>query len=536
MKLTNLQDGFVSLLKDLHFMIKTKIGFDDMSKIKIKKEIFINVGPKETRVALRENGILSEIFWEKRDTGRLAGSIYKGKVSRVVPGIQAAFVDIGLKKNAYLSLQDVEFLEEDIIGDGEIKKIRAFNPEKNILKKNQEILVQIAKEPLGDKGARLTTHIALPGRYLVFMPMEDHVGISRKIESEEERARLRKILKEIKPQGKGIIIRTVAGKRSKKDFLKDIQFLSKLWNKIQMVSNSVRAPYLIHQDLGIIFRVIRDILSFDVVKLVIDSHSEFEEIIEFLSYVQPGLKSRVEFYQGEEPLFSFYGIEHEIFEALNRKVKLKCGGHIVIDETEALVSIDVNSGKFIGRKDLEETALKTNLEAAVEIAKQIRLRDLGGIIILDFIDMEKEENKNKVLATFREALKNDRSRTNVVAYGKLGLIEMTRKRSRPSLEKLLGEVCPCCRGEGIVKPPSVIAGEIFNEIKHKKFDQLTKKVLVKVNNQVAVYVLREAISELRYLEKLLNRDIFIKADKDMNIENYEIIQQKEVKFYEKSSH
>lgn len=521
------------MLKDLRSMIKTGIGSDDMSKIKIKREIFINVGQKDTRVALRENGRLCEIFWEKRETGRLVGSVYKGKISRVIPGIQAAFVDIGLEKNAYLSLSDAGFLEDD--SDGEIEKISASRAAKNILKRNQEVLVQIAKEPLGDKGARITTHIALPGRYLVFMPTEDHIGISRKIESEEERSRLRKLVKEIKPQGKGIIIRTVAGKRSKKDLSSDVQFLSKLWDKIQLTSNSVRAPNLIHQDLGIIFRVIRDLMSFDVVKLVIDSHSEYEEIMEFVSYIQPNLKSRVEFYQGQEPLFSFYGIEHEIYEALNRNVKLKCGGYIVIDETEALVSIDVNSGKFIGKKDLEETALKTNLEAAVEIAKQMRLRDLGGIIIVDFIDMEREENKSKVLAAFREELKSDRSRTNVVAYGKLGLVEMTRKRSRPSLEKLLGEVCPCCHGEGIVRPVAVIAGEVFNEIKHKKYDQLTKRILVKVHNHVAIYILREAIAEVRHLEKILNRDIFIKADKDINMENYEIIQQKEVKLYEKGS-
>ena len=534
-----------------------------MSKIKTKREIFINVGRKDTRVALRENGKLCEIFWEKRETGRLVGSVYKGKISRVIPGIQAAFVDIGLEKNAYLSLSDVALFGDD--SDGEIEKISRSKSNKNVLsptritmsksgknlalshpdkigthnsslKRNQEVLVQIAKEPLGDKGARITTHIALPGRYLVFMPTEDHVGISRKIEGEEERARLRKIVKEIKPQGKGIIIRTVAGKRSKRDLTSDVQFLNKLWDKVQLTSNSTHAPNLIHQDLGIISRVIRDLMSSDVVKLVIDSHSEYDEIMEFVSCIQPNLKSRVEFYQGQESLFSVYGIEHDIYQALNRNVKLKCGGHIVIDETEALVSIDVNSGKFIGKKDLEETALKTNLEAAVEIAKQIRLRDLGGIIIIDFIDMEKEANKSKVLATFREALKSDRSRTNVVAYGKLGLVEMTRKRSRPSLEKLLGEVCPCCSGEGIVRPVAVIAGEIFNAIKHKKYDKFTKRILVKVYNHVAIFILREAIAEIRYLEKSLNREIFIKADKDLNIENYEIIQQKEVKFDEKGNH
>ncbi|MFH1287630.1 MAG: Rne/Rng family ribonuclease [bacterium] len=514
MKFLNRWENLVSLLKDLPSMIKTGIGYDDMSKIKTKKEIFINVGQKDTRVALRENGKLCEIFWEEKNTGRLVGSIYKGRISKVVPGIQAAFVDIGLEKNAYLSLPDISpFGKGGLKGDFQIKK-------------NQEILVQVSKEPLGSKGARVTTSIALPGRYLVFTPTEDHIGISRKIESEDERARLRKIVKEIKPQGKGIIIRTVAGRRSKKDFSNDIQFLSKLWNKVQLTSDSVSAPHLLHQDLGIIFRVIRDILSFDVIKLVIDSRSEYEEILEFLTYIQPNLKPRMEFYQGgQESLFSSYGVENEIFEALNRRVKLKCGGHIVIDETEALVSIDVNSGKFTSRKNLEETALNTNLDAAVEIAKQIRLRDLGGIIIVYFIDMEKEENKSKVLSAFREALKNDRSRTNVVAYGKLGLVEMTRKRSRPSLEKLLGEVCPCCHGEGIVKPVSVIAGKIFNEIKRKKYDQLTKRILVRVNNNVAVYILREAILEIRYLEKLLNRDIFVKADRDMNIENYEIIQQ-----------
>lgn len=506
----------MSLLKDLPFMIKTGIGHNRMSKIKIKKEIFINVGQKWTRVALKENGKLCEIFWEEKETGRLVGSIYKGRISRVVPGIQAAFVDIGLKKDAYLSL--------------------VLDPGKSSLKKDQEILVQVAKEPLGNKGARVTTHIALPGRYLVLTPMEDHIGISRKIENKDERTRLRKIVREIKPHGKGIIIRTVAGRMSKRDFSNDIQFLSKLWNKIQSASDSAHAPHLIHQDLGIIFRVVRDILSFDVVKLVVDSRGEYEEILEFLRYIQPGLKSRVEFYEGQESLFSFYGIEHEIFEAMNRSVRLKCGGHIIIDETEALVSIDVNSGKFISRKNLEETALNTNLEAAVEIAKQIRLRDLGGIIIIDFIDMEREENKGKVLSAFREALKDDRSRTNVVTYSKLGLVEMTRKRSRPSLEKLLGEVCPCCHGEGILKPISVIVGRIFDGIKRKKYDQLTKRILVKVNNQVAVYVLREAVQEVRYLEKLLNREIFIKADADMNIESYEIIQQKEVESCEEGSY
>ena len=504
------------------------------------KEIIINVEKNEIRVAILENRQLVELFVDRIKEPRIIGNIYKGKVSNILPGMQAAFIDIGLPRNAFLYVSDIvndieEYRElmavedeecepEEIIYPTRSSRSRVPNPNiEDILKKGQEILVQIAKEPIEKKGPRVTTHITLPGRYLVLMPMVEHIGISRRIENPEERERLREIIKKIKPPGTGIIVRTVAEGMDEEAFQNDLDFLMKLWKKIQYYASRSSAACLIHEDLGIIYRVIRDSFTPDVHALVVDSKEEYEKILNFVESLLPEVKSHIKLYTQPEPIFEAYKIEDEIQKALDKKVKLKCGGHIVIEQTEALVSIDVNTGKYVGTHNLEETVLKTNLEAAAEIAYQLRLRDIGGIIIIDFIDMEKKENREKVLQRLAEMLKYDRARTNILQLTQLGLVEMTRKRVKEDLTRLLCQPCPYCHGRGTVKSVLTMSLEVIRKIKKACATAIDKNIIVRLNSEVAKILLEEEYDEIIELQKKFNKQIDIQAEPDFHIEQVEIV-------------
>src|SRR5256885_7366441 len=430
----------------------------------MRREIVINAGRHESRIALLEDKELVEVMVERPEAVRRVGDIYKGRVNAVLPGMQAAFVDLGLEKSAFLHASDLQpdsdlddlFEDEEETEDrkgggggrGRGRREEAAPRIEDALKKGQELLVQITKEPIGTKGPRVTTQVSLPGRYLVLMPGHDHVGVSRKIEDRAERARLKGLIKEIRPKNAGVIVRTVGAEQGKKEFPSDIKYLEQLWEKI--AKQRVKAPALLHQEMEFTTGLIRDIFTEDVTQLTLGSKEEDQRILKYLATYAPELKSRVKLYRGEAPIFDHFGIEGEIEKAMERKVWLKKGGYITIDQTEALVAIDVNTGRFTGKKRQEDTILKTNVEAAEEIARQLRLRDLGGIIVLDFIDMESEANKKAVLDTLRNRLKRDRSRTKAFAVSELGLVEMTRQRQRPSLGTYFSQDCPECGGTGKV--------------------------------------------------------------------------------------
>src|SRR5512136_915066 len=446
----------------------------------MSNEILINANSGETRVALLEGDILVELYVERSSEQGISGNIYKGRVVRVLPGMQAAFVDIGLEKAAFLYVSDVhqdfddlEVLmrgrEEDGNGHSPADEEEVLNLDtpfhiEDLLHEGQDILVQVSKEPLGTKGARITSHISLPGRHLVLMPMVDHIGISRRIENEAERKRLRDLIQKIKPAGCGLIVRTASEGKGEAEILQDLDFLMKMWANIQKRKATSPVPSLVHKDLDITLRAIRDLVTQDVERVMVDSEEEYRKIMDFCETFMPQLKSSIEPYNKEEPLFDLYGIEMEISRAMGRKVWLKSGGYIVIDITEALTVIDVNTGRYVGRRNLEETILKTNLEAAKEIAYQLRLRNIGGIIIIDFIDMEREGDREKVYQAFEEALKKDRQKTNIFKISELGLVEMTRKRTRENISRILGEPCPYCEGAGLVKSKTTVCYDIFREI------------------------------------------------------------------------
>jgi ribonuclease G len=416
------------------------------------KKIVINVADHETRVALLEDGNIAELFIEQGDASDIAGNIYKGKVQRVLPGMQAAFVDIGLKQAAFIYVSDViggnyspieDFLndnsgtEECMPYNSYISSIHRDRHIEDLITEGQEMMVQAAKAPMGSKGARLTTHISLPGRFLVLMPASEHIGISRRIEDDAERNRLKATVESIRENNFGYIVRTAAEGVQEEKLKYEMGFLNNLWESIQQKYQTAPAPFLLHKEVAVSLRAVRDLLLHEAEKLIIDSRSGYESILKFLDEFMPSLKDSVEFYEGLEPIFDSFNLEADISRALKKKVWLKSGGYIVIEHTEALVAIDVNTGRYVGKYNLEETILKTNLEAVKEIAYQIRLRDIGGIIIIDFIDMEKKSNQEKVFNALKEALKKDRSKTHVLPISELGLIQMTRKRIRKPLTRIL---------------------------------------------------------------------------------------------------
>ncbi|MBD3181928.1 Rne/Rng family ribonuclease [Candidatus Poribacteria bacterium] len=505
------------------------------------KEIIVSKDEYETRAALLENKVLAELFIERQGERYVLGNIYKGKVNSVLPGMQAAFVDIGLERNAFLHVSDIahhlEEYEEFIEGEGKSKNKSKSNRKNSngyrkkseipsitkLLEKDQEILVQVDKEPMDTKGPRVTAYITLPGRYLVYMPTVEHVGVSRRIENDSERQRLKDIIDSIRPKNQGFIVRTAAEGKGKSEFKSDMKFLLDHWESINRRAQKAKAPALIHEDLGPIFRVIRDIFTQEVSSFIIDSKSDHDRIIEFLNSFLPSLKSKVKLYDEEEPIFEAYSIEKQIKKALRQKIWLKSGGHIIINPTEALVSIDVNTGKYVGRENAEETILKTNIEAAVEIARQIRLRDLGGIIVIDFIDMDKEEHKTKVLKTMGDALKRDRSRTNILQITDLGLVEMTRQRTKPSINDVLCQPCPYCQGDGLVISTETTSINILREIKDIYRETKEREIKIMASGPVAYRLLGEDNYMVKDLESKFNIRIEVEEDLDLHIEDFMLI-------------
>jgi ribonuclease G len=503
----------------------------------MKKEIIVNSSPQETRVAMMENGVLAEIFVERKKEQWILGNIYKGRVLKVLPGMQAAFVDIGLTKAGFLYVADIQeltdeyedyFLPEGVPienGDPPAEAIQGRQPPPRIeemLREGQEIIVQVSKEPLGTKGARLTSRLALPGRYLVYMPGEDHIGISRRITDEAERDRLRALILCEKPQQGGFIVRTLGEGASAEEFRQDLDFLAVLWHKIREKGEKCHAPHLIHSDLDLLLKTIRDHFTGEVDRLLIDNADDHARLGEFVQSFLPHLRSKIELYRRPEPIFDAYDIEIEIGKILDRKVWLKSGGYITIDCTEALVTIDVNTGKYVGAGNFEETILKTNLEAAREIAYQLRLRNLGGIIIIDFIDMEQEKNRARVFKALEESLSGDRSTSKILQISELGLVEMTRKRNRPPLEKTLCQPCPYCKGRGQIKSAQTVTNEILRELVKAAPLTSARSLLVEAHPSVAGTLMEEDRQHIEMLERELGKSILIKANPDHHHEEYDV--------------
>jgi ribonuclease G len=480
------------------------------------KEILISIDEMENRIAIMEDGKLVEIFIAREE--RQIGSIYKGKVANVLPGMQAAFVDIGLERNAFLCMDDAVsriHLEE------EVDDFRTLSI-KDILKVNQETLVQIVKESIGTKGARVTTHLTLPGRFLVLVPTANYIGISRRIEEEKERDRLKSTVDSIKPRNFGLIIRTAAEGKSREDLEKDLQFLLRLWEKIQDNSQKKKAPAIVHSELTLVYKIIRDVFTQEVDRLIIDSPVEYEKIMELMDIIAPHLKGRIRLYMERNPLFQAYGVDAEIDKALRRKVWLESGGYIIIDKTEALTVIDVNTGKYIGRNSLAETILRTNLEAVDEITRQMRLRDIGGILILDFIDMERMDDRNKVMKAFAEALKHDRTKTHIVGLTELGLVQITRKRVNKDLDELLRTPCTYCGGKGRILSDETICIKAKREIKNVGEDPKVEAMLVTVHPRIGTRLLGWEGEDLEILEKEVGKPIYLKTNPVMHVERIDI--------------
>ncbi|NSW90602.1 MAG: Rne/Rng family ribonuclease [Firmicutes bacterium] len=444
-------------------------------------EILVEVLPEETKVAVLENRELVEIYIERSDQRRMVGNIYRGKVSSVLPGMQAAFVDIGYSKNAFLYVSDAVcnhyYNSRYNGGNGETDEEDEIYTDyrgpniSELLTSGQEITVQVIKGPSGNKGPRITTHITLPGRYLVLLPNADYVGVSRRIENEWERSRLKKIAEKIKPENMGLIIRTVAEGKSEEDFQNDMNFLIRLWETIQQKEAKGCVPRCIHRDHNLLYRAIRDFFTPNIDKFIINDSEQYVNAIEYVGMISPSLKDRVECFDKSKSLFDYYYIDYRLQKALSRKVWLKCGGYIIIDRTEALTVIDVNTGKYVGADNLENTVLKTNLEAANEIAKQLRLRDIGGIIIIDFIDMNNQMHKKMVIDELKNALKKDRTKTTVIGMTELGLIEMTRKKVSCDLSSIFIDECPYCSGTGKKTGLSLACEKIENrQIENRQID------------------------------------------------------------------
>ncbi len=498
-------------------------------------ELVINVTAQETRIALIENGTIAELYIERTREKGIVGNIYKGRVVRVLPGMQAAFVDIGLEKAAFLYVADVfdaieeyERLLDDTNQAGadvphDHQDFRIIHPIEELLQEGQELLVQVSKEPIGTKGARITSHISLPGRHLVYMPTVDHVGISRRIEDEVERERLREAVERLRIPGSGYIVRTASEGKSEAELTSDMEYLAAIWAEVSRQREQAPVPSLIHADLDVVQKVLRDIVTEDVMKIMVDSRQDYDRIVQFMKMFMPKMESRVELYDEEEPIFDHYGLEVEISRALGRKVWLKSGGYIIIEQTEALTAIDVNTGRFVGKHNLEDTILKTNLEAVKEIAYQLRLRNIGGIIIIDFIDMEKEVNREKVFAALEEALRCDKSKTNILKISELGLVEMTRKRVRESIGRLMCEPCPYCEGRGYVKSKTTICHEIFRELRREMLDIRGTKVLLTVNPQVADLLYDEERRGLEELERKFKKRVTVRAKPGFHQEQFEIV-------------
>ena len=549
------------------------------------KEMIISSSAHETRVAILEDDQVAEIFIERERQRGVVGNLYKGRVSKVLPGMQSAFVDLGLERDGFLYVSDVvasfDELDADedlrpasgihqaVISNGErapssandsgihrpgtdrpdtasgIRRVvdsgerRAYGrsdrdrgPEPKIeelLKEGQEIIVQVAKEPLGTKGARLTSHATMPGRFLVFMPTVDHVGVSRKIESRDERGRLRGIVREFREQtgfSGGVIIRTAAAGRPKDDIISDLKYFHRVWTEIRQKAETSRAPAVVYREQSLVAKLLRDLLTDDYTSIRIDNDQEYRRVLELVERIMPSLAPKVKLYEKEYPIFEEYGVQPEIDRALRSKVWLKSGGSIVINQTEALVAIDVNTGRYVGKKTagrLEDTILKTNLEAVKEIIRQIRLRDLGGIIVLDFIDMEEKKNRQKVFQTVEQELRKDRAPSKALQVSDFGLVIITRKRVKQSLERVLTEPCPYCAGSSVIKSSSTICYEILAEVKKISADLNGQSLVLRVNPDIARALREEERAVFKDLKQALGRDIAVRPDTQLHHEQFDLM-------------
>lgn len=482
-------------------------------------EIIVDVSFDQTRVALLEEGELAEIYIERFSNKRTVGNIYKGRVENVLPGMQAAFINIGLEKNAFLYVKDAFNLLED---DCDVTANGGQLSIKDVLKKGQEVLVQVTKEPIDGKGARVTTNITMPGRFLVLLPYSNYIGVSRRIESEEERNRLKEIALQIKPDNMGLIVRTAAEGKSTEEVKQDLDFLKRLWCNIKKKEKLYSAPRVIHRDLNLVLRTVRDMFTKNIDRFIINDRNEYKKVMELLDLISPQFKDRVCYFDGNQNIFDYYKVESKIAYALSRKVWLKNGGYIVIDQTEALTSIDVNTGKFVGSVDLRDTVLKTNLQAAREIAKQLRLRDIGGIIIIDFIDMKDPEHVKKVLEELKNSLKKDRTKSNVLGITQLGLVELTRKKVGKRIDSVLQKPCPYCGGTGKVLSEETMAKKIERELNRIFAHTNAEAALIEAHPSVAALVIGSGGEHLSRLEKQFNRHIYIKGSSHLHPEEIEV--------------
>jgi ribonuclease G len=501
-------------------------------------KMLIESDPHQTRIAILEDDRLTEIFVERHRHRGLVGNVYKGRVTRVLPGMQAAFVDVGLERDAFLYVSDVAS-DVEAMEELEIEEPRhADEPPSHsvhhhapapsideLLKPGQEIIVQVVKDPLPNKGARISTHVTLPGRYLVLLPTVRHLGVSRRIEDEAERDRLLGLIGHFSGGNGGLIVRTVGEGKGPEEFESDLAYLARLWERTRHRAAKVSAPTLLHQDLDLALRVVRDMLRPDFSVLWVDGEETYERIVEFLDQVQPSLVAKVKLFRQGATLFEQFGIEEQIEAALKSKVWLKSGGYIVINPTEALVAIDVNTGRFVGQSNLEDTVLQTNLEAVQEIVRQIRLRDLGGIIVIDLIDMIEQEHREQVFAALDSELKKDRAKTKMLNISEFGLVEITRKRSRANLERLLTQPCPYCAGRGRIKSIATICLNLRKDLLHLRgrFGQ-QPELLLRVHPEVARALQQEERAILDELERSLGVRILLQSDPELHHERFDVVE------------
>ncbi|WP_280539581.1 ribonuclease G [Chromohalobacter sp. 11-W] len=482
-------------------------------------EVLINLTPMETRVAVVENGVLQEAFIERSRRRGIVGNIYKGKVVRVLPGMQAAFVDIGLERAAFIHVNEV------VAPNASIDEHTTIS---HLLQEGQSLVVQVTKDPIASKGARLTTHLSVPSRYLVYMPDSPHTGVSQRIEDESERERLKTLIEASQAAMQdeapgGVIIRTAAEGVGQEELATDMHFLLRLWRKVDERRHSATPPALLYDDLPLFIRTLRDVLRADIERVRIDSRENYAKLKEFAKEFMPDVESSIEYYPGERPLFDLYSVEDEIQKALGRKVQLKSGGYLVIDQTEAMTTIDVNTGGYVGHRNLEETIFKTNLEAATAIARQLRLRNLGGIIIIDFIDMEELEHQRQVLRVLEKALERDHAKNKLTGVTELGLVQVTRKRTRESLEQTLCEPCLTCQGRGTLKTPETVCYEIFREILREERAYSPETYMVLASQGVVDRLLDEESTAVADLEAFIGKTIRFQVEAHYSQEQYDIV-------------
>jgi ribonuclease G len=490
----------------------------------VSEDILINVTPRETRVAVVENGMLQELHIERASRRGVVGNIYKGRVQRVMPGMQAAFVEIGLERAAFLHASDILRPQAQLGEDAPPAPSGPPPSISSLVHEGQEIVVQVVKDPIGTKGARLTTQLSIPSRYLVFLPHSRVLGVSARIEDETERARLKSLMAELAAgQGQGYIVRTNAEGQPSEALADDVAYLRRAWDVIRAAMSTTKVGQQVYEDLALPLRAVRDLMRKDVDKVRVDSREAFERLTTFAQQFMPGLSEHIEHYTGERPIFDLYGVEDEILRAMQKQVPLKSGGHLIIDQTEAMATVDVNTGSFLGQRNLEETVYRTNLEAAQAVARQLRLRNLGGIIIIDFIDMTDDEHKRQVLRTLEKGLSHDHARTSVHDFSPLGLVEMTRKRTTESLERQLCEPCHECGGRGTLKTAETLTYEIFREITRAVRQFEASQLLVIASPKVVGKITEEESAAVAELEEFLGKSIRFQADEQYAQEQYDVV-------------